>query len=224
MQKIGFANEYYTLWNVDKYGKCFYVKNISKERDVAFSKYPGVEFDETLKGVTVIYDTEPKGIDMTTFLFGKYNGEKLVECEDTDYLYWYYRCATYNEQESIIKEELLKRGFVLVDDALFSPKEYENYCSELEEMNNILNDIETGQQLHISRNLNVDGDYWINPYICLHFNNYKQLQYRDTFYALPTIKGVGKRVKNKNIILIDYNIENNSEQATTININDFKIA
>lgn len=224
MKRIDFANEYYTLWNVDGNGNCFYIKNISKERDVAFSKYPGVEFDETLKGVTVIYDTELKGIDMTTFLFGKYNGEKLVECEDTDYLYWYYRRATYYEQESIIKEELLKRGFVLVDDTLFSPNEYEKYCSQLEEMNNILNTIKTGQQIHIIKNLNVNADYWINPYICLHFNNYKLLQYRDVFYALPTIKDVGKRIKNKNIILTDYNIEQNSEQATTININDFKIA
>lgn len=202
----------------------FYVKNISKNKHVAFSKYPGVEFDETLKGVTVIYDTELKGIDMTKFLFGKYNGQTLIECEDTDYLYWYYRCATYNKQKSIIREELLKRGFVLVNDALFSPNEYEKYCSQLKEMNNILNDIKTGQQIHISRNLNVAGDYWINHYICLHFNNYKQLQYGDMFYALPTIKGVGKRVKNKNIILTDYNIEKNNEQATTININDFKIA
>ncbi len=224
MKRIGFTNEYYTLWNVDDYGNCFYVKNISKYKHAAFSKYPGVEFNETLKGVTVIYDTELKGIDMTKFLFGKYNGEKLVECKDTDYLYCYYKCATYNEQKSIIREELLKRAFVLVDDALFSPSEYKKYCSQLKEINNILNDIKAGQQIHISRNLNVAGDYWINHYICLHFNNYKQLRYRDTFYALPTIKGAGKRVKNKNIVLTEYNIENNGKQTTIINITDFNIA
>ena len=63
MERIGFATEYYTLWDVtnenqyftDTYGNhhlqsirtnfC-YIKNISKDLSIVEAKYPGVSIDE----------------------------------------------------------------------------------------------------------------------------------------------------------------------------------
>ena len=69
MEAIGFANKYYTLWQIDTYTRTIrvgqneevtryaYIKNISFDRETAFAKYPNAKFIEDLRGKTQSWDS-----------------------------------------------------------------------------------------------------------------------------------------------------------------------
>ena len=66
---IGFANKYYTLWQISEDKQNLgngrfsivthhtYIKNISFDRQTAIEKYPDAIIDETLKGKTQSWDS-----------------------------------------------------------------------------------------------------------------------------------------------------------------------
>ena len=67
MKVIGFANKFYTLWNVtskvveSKYSKDTlvtntYIKNISMDIDKVKELYPDVEIDESLRGHSCTFE------------------------------------------------------------------------------------------------------------------------------------------------------------------------
>jgi hypothetical protein len=100
---IGFATEYYTLWEVwstKRYAgnvvmngvpppciginlEYFYIKNISKDIEKVKALYPGVEIDEDLRGVTRSFSRFEK-IDypLHMFSFGKCAGGSIMESTD----------------------------------------------------------------------------------------------------------------------------------------------
>ena len=105
MLRIGFATEYYTLWDVhdepqyftDSYGKHWlqrikthfnYMQNISKDLSVVKAKYPDVKIDEDLKGQTrsFIKSTEDD-LSPEILKFGKYCGKPIAEVAETDFDY-----------------------------------------------------------------------------------------------------------------------------------------
>lgn len=91
---IGFATEFYTLWNVhpaDDNGiqKAYFIKNISKDRDTAFAAHPDLKFYECLQGSFIEFrQAQPEHPD-GTFKFGKYAGQPIADCTDYEYLFWY---------------------------------------------------------------------------------------------------------------------------------------
>jgi len=116
MYTLGFANKFYTLWDVqespvyitDAYGnhhlsrvdtQYYYLKNVSFDKDVAMAKYPNTPLDEDLRGKT--RDFQRTGNDERTtdiVWFGKYNGQLLTEIADKDfnYILWLHgNCAKY---------------------------------------------------------------------------------------------------------------------------------
>ena len=118
MLKIGFANVYYTLWDVtsdtiystNANGNHFpsgtstrytYYQNLSKDEQKAKekAKLKGVielEVDPDLRGKnrswtkTTMLPVEPKEVDPLVYQFGKYSNEPVNESNDLDYLKWYY--------------------------------------------------------------------------------------------------------------------------------------
>lgn len=118
--QIGFANEFFTLWNVepaDQYGvqQAWFCGNISKDKDLAKAKYPNLPFTG-IKGYELNFTPSPKD-DGTAevFMFGKHVGQPF-EVAQSSYLKWYWE-ETRNVNALAT---LLDRGFVLANDTLFA--------------------------------------------------------------------------------------------------------
>lgn len=124
MLVIGFANEFYTLWDVSKqdiYSSVetasgtmsyksgekiyyWYQKNISKDLDKVKALYPDLKIDENLKGISRSWSTS-KDVDETPHIlkFGKYAGQTVTEVAELDWKYFLwlidncYKAATKEE-------------------------------------------------------------------------------------------------------------------------------
>lgn len=108
MITIGFASEYYTLWDIqtetvyftDNYGKHWplreitkflYLKNISKDLNKVKELYPTTLIDENLRGYNRSFSIDGK-VDLSPEIikFGKYSGLHIEEIakKDFQYLLW----------------------------------------------------------------------------------------------------------------------------------------
>ena len=106
-QIIGFGGTYYTLWSyrrenqyrTDAYGRnhCVGVKvyydyhfNISKDRDEALAKYPGLEVDESLRGTRTIVRKQSLDLPEEYFSRGQFAGMLIDEVfeQHPDYCIW----------------------------------------------------------------------------------------------------------------------------------------
>jgi uncharacterized protein (DUF3820 family) len=120
---IGFATEYYTLWSADKPNegrqKVWYMGRISKDKETALNKYPNAIFSG-LKGMSWERDNSYKrpSIDELTnnteFWFGKYEGQSILECDDSNYLKWVYRTSDVPNVNVISR--LSSLGYILYRD------------------------------------------------------------------------------------------------------------
>ena len=109
-QIIGFATEYYTLWDyyeviqyaTDSQGNhhpsyteehYVYMQNISKDLNKVIAMYPNVRIDEELRGQSHTFSrNRQEDLSPSLVKFGKYNGltiEQIADC-DMDYLKWLY--------------------------------------------------------------------------------------------------------------------------------------
>ena len=223
---IGFSNKYYTAWEIysetetTNYGKreithYQYIKNLSFDFDTAKSKWNG-DFIEGLRGKSHSFDTEKHIYDPEVFSFGKYYGTLISENKDYDYMNWYYNqiCVENpTKQMEIIKGILEPLGYVFEKYQCYSPdawKVIQNYRKEIEEAKQrILNkDID----FIATSNLRIDIEdetkgYIEDNHICYAFENVKELWYNGWNYGLPTINGKAKRIKNKKIIVTDFEIK-----------------
>lgn len=106
-QIIGFGGTYYTLWSyrrenqyrTDAYGRhhCVgvmvyydYHFNISKSRDEALAKYPGLEVDESLRGMRTIVRKKSLNLPEEYFSRGRFAGMLIDEVfeQHPDYCIW----------------------------------------------------------------------------------------------------------------------------------------
>lgn len=104
-QIIGFATEYYTLWETrtetiyftDSYGKHHasgqkvintFIKNVSTDLNKVHALHPGIEIDENLKGQSRSFEYV-KAVDLCPeiFKFGKYSGKAVSEVVTSDFNY-----------------------------------------------------------------------------------------------------------------------------------------
>ena len=120
MKVIGFANKFYTLWEVTEEtrdlgnGRSYlithytYIKNISFDKETALSKYPGISIDENLKGHTESWSSKKEIWDnVNTFRFGKYAYKNIEEVNDVSYTEWYWANIDYNSYYNVDFSKLL---------------------------------------------------------------------------------------------------------------------
>lgn len=234
MLTIGYANVFYTLWYVteetcqsgNETYKIFhfnFVKNISKSYDVAREQYPDAPYNETLKGKSRSF-TERKRIEYSVdcFGFGKYTGKELVDCEDYPYLMWYYNADLNPARRAIIRPILIAQGYGFTDtDQCLDPVEWDEF-KEYEELR-----IQARERIE---NSNVDFTPTCNPdcdglllcnEITYHFPNVKECYYQGFSYYIPLLNGKGKRIKNKQVVVKSFEVENLEDRI--IKVIDFEV-
>jgi len=240
MKAIGFANKFYTLWEVTKdtvyynngrheeITKCNYIKNISFDKETAMKAYPGVEFDESLKGhtrswesVKIIWD------NVNTFRFGKYSGMKIDDVYNNSYLEWYWN-NIYGDHRDYVSSVLESRGYEIRKfnsgtEYIVSPEFVEAEKIHNAKVNEFVKKLEANKPLDVitEYNPNDEGEI-VDDYATYKFAEVKENYYRGFTYYLPVLNGKAKRIKNKNLIIKKYTymVENNN---ITVNILDFEV-
>mgnify|MGYP003124644258 CR=1 FL=1 len=146
MKVIGYANKFYTLWEVSKevrytgtegnympyeVGVYTYYQNLSTDRTKAILKAEKMglgtlEVDKELYGRNrswtsapkKLYTELPKELD-TCFSFGKYSNKIINDCKDLSYLQWYFN-ETKNRYALAL---LLANGYELLEDYMYTSEE-----------------------------------------------------------------------------------------------------
>jgi hypothetical protein len=110
---IGFATQFYTLWNyeavpqfrTDSYGnhhqtgidhKYYYIKNVSTDLGKVKVLYPDVEIDNELRGTSSFTRNEKLNLPDNYFWGGKYAGKLIDEIIESDFQYCLWSAENYN--------------------------------------------------------------------------------------------------------------------------------
>lgn len=238
MTAIGFAEKYFTLWNickkdvqcstyVDHQTICQYIKNISMDEAKVHELYPGVEIDWNLKGHHTFIASSVKEWDNTKFLFGKYQGNKIDESTDYDYMQWYYDAGIPDESKAIIEAILTQNGYVKSGNRLITDAEYNQIkayeAEEAEQMEQVKNG-----ECHFESNIDYNGYYYICPKMRIKFPEVATNCYQGYEYYLPKLNGKAKRIKNKNVRFTDYIVNTVTDESCPmvefeIVVNNFEI-
>ena len=243
---IGFANKYYTLWQISEETKPLgngrsyvithytYVKNISFDKETALAKYPGATLNENLRGMTSSWDSKPKEVwdNVDTFRFGKYAYTKIADNTDINYLEWYWNQIDGDHKEYVGK--ILKaNGYEIrswkstynnsENFYLVSPEELKTERKNNEALNEIETKLNNGETIEFISEYNPDseGDCRIGDVI-YHFNEVKENWYNGFDYYLPVVNGKQKRIKNKKLTITKYTYSR-TKNVITINIEEFII-
>jgi predicted CoA-binding protein len=217
---IGFAGKYYTLWSVvstevknekEIYTQrtYAYLKNISMNIDKVKSLYPDVKIDKTLNGKRCYTTIEnyTRIVDPKEFTFGKYLGKRIDEVADVEYTCWYSQQIISEENRNACYEFLKLHGYVVIEDRIYSPEEYEKIqsanrvCDELLETN--------AKQGYIDLTITDNAHYDAENFCVLPTNikgvyivceeGAKAMYYQGWEYYLPIFNGKAKRMKNKTV-------------------------
>lgn len=146
MKAIGFANEFYTLWDVtvepmyvsvngqhrqsgNKTIRTYFQNlstNLNKAKD-RFTELTGIsapEPDEDLKGISKSWTTTEdfEVYSSEEFNFGKYAGKNISECEDIEYLKWMFNEISGDRRE-LVSKVLVTSGMVRYDEDTICSKE-----------------------------------------------------------------------------------------------------
>ena len=231
MLKIGFANKFYTLWDVienitehDNYKDvqyvCNYIKNISFDLEAVREKYPDVEIWETLKGKHISFVTTPKRVytDIETFRFGKYDGKRIDDVTDIKYILWYVNEICDEDHKMYVESVLInKYNYIKYNDCFITVNEYNDIIEAENKQIEFINKLKNNEVIEYIPTYNL-SEYYDNGKTCgtLIINNIAfvvtdvvENWYNGFPYYLPVINGKGKRIKNKTIAITNYSFENN---------------
>jgi len=257
MEAIGFANSFYTLWDVTeeklfstirtangevhfpsgtKY-ICRYIKNISTDLDKVTNQYPNLTIDTTLKGKSNSFEYLKGDLPSVTYapeLFsrGYAKGQVIANCEDLRVLQWGFNNENDSERISIISQTILdKFGLVYVNGGWLTKDRAEQILNEKELRDNFYTKAAQYEQtikFVAEKNLDYEGSLVVNAgnfKVRLYFAEFKTMNYNGFEYGLPTIKGVGKKIKGKELEVKvkfqDHTVCGNTEKVLVVN--NFKI-
>ena len=193
-----------------------YVKNISMDLNKVLELYPDLEIDMNLKG-TSSFEIDPKDkyeYPTNCFNLGKYIGTTFDNCNDAEYIIYAINKILDQERSKIAIDVLVdKFGYFYEYDEtniFFKTKEeHQKYLSKkktkidnekkLEDLyDSGINGITL--EIHFNKNLSMYGSYSDNGAIFF-FKDFKTMDYSGHTYGLPLLKGVGKKIKNKTLLL-----------------------
>lgn len=220
---IGFGGTFYTLWDVTKeicystintangpqsfpsYERyiCTYYKNISKDIDKAKSLHPGVDVVEDLKGSRSF--EYQKLIELEPHLVNKgRNRGKLISELYFDDLIFSYHAERCEERLSNITKRLSEIGAVYYEEVWYETQskvdEIKNNQLAYQEKINFFKSFADGRTITLEANKNLTSyGYLTVDGISYKFKDYKTLYYNGFEYGIPTINGVGKKIKGKMI-------------------------
>lgn len=227
---IGFANKFYTLWTVQseslystihsangeqhyKSGErtiCTYIKNVSTDLNKVKELHPELEIWENLRGKTSSFEYENgySRIEYADDVFsrGYLRGQSIAACEDVRSLQWSYDNEYSDSTKSNIEARLNELGFVNTGYNFTEKAKHEaELAVKLAAKNAIeatLLQFENGGTFNICPNKNLNSLGWIEiDGVIIVFPEFKKMYYGDFTYALPSIKGVGKKIKGNNLEL-----------------------
>lgn len=240
MKVIGFANKFYTLWEVTEETKdlgnghkyvithFYYIKNISFDKETAFAKYPGLDFDENLRGKTQSWETQKEVWDnVDTYRFGKFKYEKIGD-HDIDYLAWYWDQVDGAHKEyvaSVLKNHGYEiRNWGDNNQYLMSPEDLENERKSQLAMEEAIEKLNNNDSFEICFDHNPDDEgYCRVDDIFYHFQEVKENWYNGFPYYLPVLNGKSKRIKNKNINVKKFTVGTPNNGSIVVEILDFEI-
>ena len=245
---IGFANKFYTLWNITEETKPLgngcnyvvthytYIKNISFDKETALAKYPNATLDENLRGKTQSWNSEKEvWNNVDVFRFGKYKYEK-IDNTDLNYLSWYWDQIDGDHKEYVGKI-LEDNGYEIRTNTytdyygethtstyLMDPEALENERLEEIEKNKVLAELAKNEPLNIciDHNPNYEGNCRIGDVI-YHFQQVHENYYQGYDYYLPVLNGKQKRIKNKNLVIKNFTYRTEDNGLITVEILDFEI-
>lgn len=228
--RIGFANKYYTLWEVTETTqensrgnyliiRYRYLHNLSFDKDKAFAKFPEAKWDETLQGRRGSFYKSSRIIEDDKFNFGKYATLKFTECNDYNYMMWFYNNCANENQKQILGNILINQNYGLCEGIMYSPEKMEEIRKEEEKRKYGESKLASGNPFIVlfERNLSSEGTYFVSQLnITLKFRDYKVYTYEDYYYGLPCDKkGTGKRIKNRQVMIGQYILESSDVAIVT---------
>lgn len=221
MNTIGFANQFYTLWNVDtepvytcdSYGKYwltgynthyFYIKNISTDIEKVKSLYPTLTIDEDLKGHTNSWERKSQeDLCPQIMKFGKYRGENIDDLiiKDFDYILWLINSncnpnSKYAESSPIVIDYLNHIELKKAEEKKKKEKKFSKFLNK-------------GEYTFISdKNLRLyDDKAYLSTdlddeiFVSFIFSEFSPQSYHGYDFAYPIINGKAKRIKNKSVTI-----------------------
>ena len=173
------------------------------------------------------------------FRFGKYKGTYINDCNDTDYIAWYWK-NIYDDHKEFVENILISRGYQTRindvksdDDDLFLVKEkvmvskdqvaLEN--NDESNMSDQLRNFYNSKEITINptHNLSMNGNYREDNviYKFLDYKYYPATYYSPEYY-LPLSNGKAKRIKNKTVVIDRFNVKMDNNKII-IEVLNFKV-
>ena len=235
---IGFATKHHTLWTIEEFltkesGKTTiktiyeFIQNLGYDYDKVREKYPDLEFDETLRGKSASFETVKYEYDDDVFHCGKYVGKKIAECTDESYLAWWFNNNAKDSHKEIIMGMVENfQEYAFYKDEIISKQSFLRAVSFEKDLEYFSNYVSKKFPIEFSpeRNLDYAGLVAVNNVITAKFPNFKTSEYCGYQYGLPyDSKNNAKRIKNKNLVITDYSVDEISKFGITIIVNEWKL-
>jgi len=227
---IGFTNKYFTLWSYElqplystlmtaageqhfKSGEQHifrYIKNISMDESKAREQYPELNINPDLRGKEREYSWSSGYGGRTEYApellhRGRHTGAAIASFEDASYLAWF--ADEYGngdpERQALIESRLNELKWFKYKGYRWMPEaKYNELVQRDQAKSDMLAQFADGGQLTVQfeRNLDGIGCYKHNG-VEIFFSNIKKMSYSGYAYALPEVKGRGKKIKGKTLQL-----------------------
>lgn len=227
---IGFTNRYFTLWSYElqplystlmtangeqhyKSGERHvfrYIKNISMDEATARAKYPDLTVNPELRGKQREHSWSTGYSGRTEWSpellhRGRHQAASIADFQDASYLAWFadeYK-GSNPERDRLIERRLHELKWFKYQDYVWMPEaKYNELVQREQAKQDLLAQFADGGQLTIQfeRNLDPVGCYKYNG-VQVFFPDIKKMSYRGFTYALPEVKGRGKKIKGKSLTL-----------------------
>lgn len=228
MKAIGFATKFYTLWDIEtqpifstrvsangenhfksgEFHKCIYIKNISTDVEKVKNIYPDLDILEGLRGHSNSFEYEtgrPSHIEYENDVFSKgYNkGEIIENCSDIRSLQWAFENEDNTDRISNIENKLNQLGLYYYDYSWVSNETIRSLNENTERIKKVYSDFTDTSTITIQPLKNLAGNGIIEiDEIKYAFPDHTKMYYNGFVYSIPTINGIGKRIKGKTLELV----------------------